>query len=457
MARSSEMKISRRSVVKGAGWTVGAYGAGQLLRLITNVVLARLLAPELFGIMVIVNSVRTGVELSSDVGIGQNVVQNPNAEEPDFYNTAWSLQLIRGLLLWLLCFPVAMLLTNIYQAPILGLVLPIAGLSFLIAGLSSIGQRLLQKRLRFAALNIFEFLLEVVSSAAHVILALISPTIWALVLGALTGPAARMVGSYFLVPGLRNRFYISKRYARQILAFGKWIFLSSIVYFLSSNFDRLYLGKIIPLDVLGVYGIARTVTDVLGLLVNRLGNIVVFPLISSSFDMPRHQLREQLVLMRLIFLAVAAVGLAFFAATGDLLVELLYDQRYQAAGWMLPVLIIGVWFSAMCSLNESTLLGFGKPSYGTIANCVKLCWLVVGLPVGFMKEGVLGAVVAVAVSDVFRYAPILVGQIRERFSFGIQDLCATILMFAALGFWQWLRWSLELGTSFDHLPTFGAN
>ena len=94
------MKISRFAVLKGVGWTVGAYGVGQLVRLLTNVVLARLLAPELFGIMVIVNSLRTGVDLISDVGIGQNIVQNKNADKADFYNTAWSLQLVRGLLLW---------------------------------------------------------------------------------------------------------------------------------------------------------------------------------------------------------------------------------------------------------------------------------------------------------------------------------------------------------------------
>ena len=101
--RLVHMKISHLVVLKGVGWTVGAFGVGQLLRLVTVVAIARLLAPELFGIMAIVNSLRTGVDLLSDVGITQNIIQNKNGDDPDFYNTAWTLQLIRGPVLWLLC------------------------------------------------------------------------------------------------------------------------------------------------------------------------------------------------------------------------------------------------------------------------------------------------------------------------------------------------------------------
>ena len=100
---SGGLKLSRRGLVKGVGWTVGAYGAGQFVRLVSSIALTRLLSPELFGIMTIVNTVRTGVDLLSDVGIGQSIVQNKKAEDPDFYNTAWTIKLLRGLLLCLVC------------------------------------------------------------------------------------------------------------------------------------------------------------------------------------------------------------------------------------------------------------------------------------------------------------------------------------------------------------------
>src|SRR5665213_1987917 len=97
------MKISRMFLMKGAVWTIAGFGVTQIVRLGLNVALARLLAPDLFGVMFIVNSLRTGADLFSDVGVGQNIVHNPNAEDPGFFNTAWTVQAIRGIFLWSIC------------------------------------------------------------------------------------------------------------------------------------------------------------------------------------------------------------------------------------------------------------------------------------------------------------------------------------------------------------------
>src|SRR3982751_2234786 len=96
-----------KSIVVRLGWTTLGYGAVQGIRLLNNVVLARLLAPQIFGLMAVVNAIRTGFELLSDVGVMQNIVSNPAGEEPDFYNTAWILQVARGLLLATFCFLLA--------------------------------------------------------------------------------------------------------------------------------------------------------------------------------------------------------------------------------------------------------------------------------------------------------------------------------------------------------------
>jgi O-antigen/teichoic acid export membrane protein len=218
------MAISRLPLLKGTMWTVGAFGVGQLLRLVTNVVLTRLLAPELFGIMQIVYSLRTGVELISDVGISQNIIYNKNANDPDFYNTAWSLQLMRGILLWLVFCAVAIPVADFYRTQILVIVIPIAALSFVLFGFSSLSRFLLQKRMRYDVLTAFEISTAFVSSLAIVMFAYFSPTIWALVFGALVGPTTIMIGSHFILPDVRHKFVVSKHYAVQIMSFGKWVF-----------------------------------------------------------------------------------------------------------------------------------------------------------------------------------------------------------------------------------------
>jgi O-antigen/teichoic acid export membrane protein len=296
--------------------------------------------------------------------------------------------------------------------------------------------------------------MALVSFTAHVVFAYAFPTIWALVMGGLASSAAIMVASYFLLADVRQRFHISKEYGSEILHFGKWIFLSSALVFLATSFDRLYLAKVVPLNLLGIYGIARSISELLGGLIGRLGNFVLFPFLASHSHISRHDLHVQLAPLRVRFLLLLAVGFSLFAAVADLVIKIVYDQRYSAAAWMLPVLIIGSWFSVLANLNEATLLGLGRPSYTAISNGSKLMMLILCLPLSLKFGGLTGAVVIVAAVDLGRYFPILAGQRREHFSFGAQDILITIVMFALLGAWQWIRWSMGLGTSFDSLPWF---
>lgn len=111
---------------------------------------------------------------------------------------------------------------------------------------------------------------------------------------------------------------------------------------------------------------------------------------------------------------------------------------------MLPVLAFGVWFSILCTLSESVLLGVGRPSYGALANLVKLVWLAVGLPVGVVYFGVAGAIGVMAASDLVKYVPLLAAQQREHISFFRQDVLITLAMCAMIVFWRILLWSLGL-------------
>jgi O-antigen/teichoic acid export membrane protein len=443
------MSLKTGKLVSGTVWTVGGFGLGQAIRLATNIALARLLAPELFGTMLIVNTLMTGIQLFSDVGIGQNIIHSPRALDPRFYNTAWSLQIVRSIGIWLIILLAAVPAAHFYRAPILSTILPVSGFSMVLVGLASVSPAILQKQMLFRRLNLFNLAAALISSAVFVTLAKLTPSIWALVLGGVIGTAVSTVSTYFLVPGLKQRFLFDRPCLSEITSFGKWVYFNSMVYFLSMNFDRLYLAKVVPLQILGIYGIARTLSELFGTVATHLGNSVIFPFISSHADWPRETLRRELVSIRGKFLVLVALGCSLFIATADLGIKLLYDQRYYAAAWMLPVLTLGSWFSMLATTNESTLLGLGAPSYTAIANSVRFLVMVIGLPLSLQFKGLHGAIVTLVLVEVCRYAPVYIGQRRRRFSFGAQDIAITLAMFAMTGVWELLRWACGLGTSFD--------
>ena len=70
--------------MKGVVWTAGLFGLGQLLRVVSSIILTRLLKPELFGILVIVYAVQNGVDMLSDLGFAQNLVINSNSDTRSF-------------------------------------------------------------------------------------------------------------------------------------------------------------------------------------------------------------------------------------------------------------------------------------------------------------------------------------------------------------------------------------
>jgi O-antigen/teichoic acid export membrane protein len=112
---------------------------------------------------------------------------------------------------------------------------------------------------------------------------------------------------------------------------------------------------------------------------------------------------------------------------------------------MLPIFALGAWFSCLCTVNESILLGIAKPSYAALGNSAKLVWLLLGVPLAFVNYGAFGVVMVVAISDFWRYIPVLIGQVKERISFGTQDFFVTFAGIAMLVVWELIRFLMGLG------------
>lgn len=424
-----------KSLVQRLGWTSLTYGLSQAMRLLTNVVLARLLAPEILGIMAVVNAIRTGVQLLSDMGIHQNIVSNPKGAEPDFYDTAWTIQAIRGVLLAGICAAIALPAAHFFEHPELAAILPVASIFFIFTGLDSTGRGLLQKELKVVRFGMFEVVLAVVTLVAHVAAALVTRSIWALVMGSVVTGAATLIISFLYVPGLRHRIIIHRESARQLVTFGKWIFFSSIVFFLAMNFDRLYFAKQISLAELGVYGVARSLADVVTLFVSTCSSSVLFPTIAAAGLAPV-ELRQRMLKGRRSLLFAAAVGMGLFLGLSEVIISILYDARYTQAGVILPVLCVGVWFGILTSTNDSILMGLQRPAYPAISNAAKLATYAIAMPLAFHFYGFMAAVAVISFGEIVKYAALWALSHKEHLHFGRDDLVLTAI-FAVAAFLTW--------------------
>ena len=419
-------------MASGAAWTIGGYGIAQIVRFVTSLALTRILAPELFGIMLIVNTVRTGAELLSDIGIGQSVIRSRHGEQPAFYNTAWTLQIWRGSALFVICAVLSFPIAAIYDVPVLRYVLPAAGLTLLISGFTSMSLPLLRRRMSFARLAVLEVVTAVIFAILQISIAYAYPNVWSLVIGLVISSILTVAGS-LIIANVKIQFTMNSAYAAEILSFGKWITAASAIFFVTANLDRLYFPTVLTLQTLGIFAISRTITDVVNNVFIRLNNSILFPHIASQAERSREVLRKDISTIRQRFLLAAATVVGLLVACVDLLVIKVFDPRYHDAGWMASLLMIGCWFAILASMAEASLLGLGRPQASTFANSAKLVWLVVSLPLAMAGQGMVAAIAAISLSDAVRYVATVREQRRGQFSFLRQDASATALLITVAG------------------------
>ena len=443
------MASLKKLALRGAIWTIGGYGFSQGLRFGTNLVLTRLLVPEFFGLMAVVNTLRAGIDLFSDLGISQSIVNNKQGDDPNFLNTAWTLQVIRGFILWIFCLAITLPSANFYDDERLIWLIPIVGLSSVLDGFSSSAIHTLMRRMDLGRLTRFDILIQAVSAITLIMLASFYPTIWALAVGVVAGALYRMLGSHWLISGYKNRFAWDKHALKELLSFGRWIFIATALMFMAEQADRLILGKLLSFQLLGVYTVAYTLANIPREIIKRVSHRVIFPAISNKADMSRSSLRSKIVHQRGKMLIAFAILLAALVSIGDLVIATLYDKRYTEATWMMPILCSGIWFSILFFTISPALLAIGKPLYTAQSNFARFIMIGIGLPLAFYRFGLTGVILAIALSDLPLNIVNLYGLWREKLSCFIQDIQATVFFVGILAMFLIIRNSLGYGLPID--------
>ena len=431
-----------------AFWTIGSYGCSLAMRLGSNIILSRLLTPEIVGVMVIVNSIKYGIELLTDVGIEQNIVHNKRGSQAEFLNTAWTLQILRGMFLSLIFLALSHPLSNFFS--INQSIFAVMSLAPTLTSLCSTSVFVLVRSMEVRRRNLFELSAETISFCVAVAFALITPTVWALVFGSLASIAIRAALSYRL-PHPPYRLKLELCSVVEIVHFGKWIALSSLLIYASTNIDKLIISRSTSLDLLGIYGLARTIADMPASVANRLSYQVVFPAMAAANERKEENAVSTLAAARWKFVLLASIILGSAIAWSDVAIRTLYDSRYHQAGWMLFALLIGAWPAVLSNLSEATLLGFGKPAYSSLSNSVRLIVLMAGVPLGLTKAGLHGAIAAMIVSELCRYAFVMLGQIRIGLTFARQDAVSTVILIVLVLIWTSVRSALGIGVAWNGL------
>jgi O-antigen/teichoic acid export membrane protein len=409
----------RRLAVRATGWTLAATYGGQAIRLGSNLVLTRLLFPEAFGVMAIVTLILQSLNLFSDMGIQQSLIQDPRGDDRGFLDTAWTLQVIRGVLLWLAACLAAGVITGAADAgwlpaggaladPRLTVLLPVAGLSLIAGGFNSTKTTSLRRHLTIGYEAAFQLGSQLFQAMLMVVWALLVPTVWALVGSAVVGSLIVAVASHVVLPGPRNRFAWNPEAAADLIRFGRFILISTIFTFIALNGQRTILGTILSPELFGVYSIALVLSTVMLNVMDRLHGSVLFPLYSQlARRNDPAAMNANVRRVRLRLLAVSLPPMWVLAVFGRQLVGVLYDARYADAGWMLQLLALGAIVAIVSVTLRPIMLAHGHSGRHLACTAIGSLVLLTCMAAGGYAGGVAGVLIGAVVAEFIQYLVLL--------------------------------------------------
>ncbi|PJE01549.1 MAG: hypothetical protein CK427_10385 [Leptospira sp.] len=349
--------------IRSVSWSIIGKGTSYGLRLVSNILLTYMLSPSSFGLMATCLVIITMIQLFSDIGIKTAIIQSKDADKEEFLNTAWSISLLRGLFLFIFCFLISYPLSVFYDQEILLFMIWIISFSIPLGALENPGIYLNIKKLRTDLQVIYEFGSEILSIFFTVSLAFLLQNVWALVIGSLFTPIFKIYFSYKL-NSFRPKFQIFDKYSKDLLRFGKFIMINTLVTWAALNLDTLFIGKWNGMNELGNYNIGKNLAISLEMFLVGIIGQSFFPIISNvQSDLTRVQkIYRRSSTLALTFAIPIIFNMIYFS---EEIIHILYREEFYPA--IIPMFWVscrGI-FRIISMFQGSTLIGIGRAELET--------------------------------------------------------------------------------------------
>jgi len=402
--------INRKKIFTAGFWIVGVFGLSQLLRLGSNLIVTRLLAPEMFGLMAIVYVVIHGIGMFSDLGIWAFIVRHKDANNEKLLDTVWTMQVVRG---WIMFFLIAIFagalvciskvlyinLDGVYGDEQLPSLLIIVGLTAIVSGYKTMAPAIESRKLNRGRLEVIDLIAQICGISVMLVLAWYFRSIWALVSASIVATIVNVALTYkfFLY---RHHLAWNKEIVKEVFAFGKWIFIASALTYLAQQGDKLIFASHISAAELGVYSIAVMLIGAIEGILEQLNYKIGFPVLCEIVNSSPHKLKEKYYHIRLRMDLFIFIIIGILIAISPTIIDFLYDERYSSAGQMMQVLSFSLIGICMSKLGLECLSALNITKIRMKVMLCRFLTVFIGLPLLFNYYGLVGAIWGVVIGGI---------------------------------------------------------
>jgi O-antigen/teichoic acid export membrane protein len=278
------MKDLKAKTIRGGFARLCAQAANFLLRVVSLMILARLLAPKDFGLVGMVTAFTGVLNLFRDFGLSSAAVQRETVTDEQVSTLFW-INTLLGLVLGLVAAGMAPVIAAFYHEPRLVGVTVVLAAGFLFNAAGVQHSVLLQRQMRFTALAVIGVASLIVGTAMAVGGAWAGYGYWSLVAMTVTLPLTNTIGLWMFtgwIPGMPRR----RAGIRSMMRFGGTLTLGGLVVYIANNFEKVLLGRFWGADVIGIYGRAYQLINIPTDNLNSAAGEVGFSALSRLQDDP---------------------------------------------------------------------------------------------------------------------------------------------------------------------------
>lgn len=347
--------VSAQQVYRSGAIAVVIAWSMRLIGLVSVFVLARTLTPADFGIVALALATLAIVDVFSALGLRQALLRVKDPDE-SYYNTVWTIQLLVLIFLAIVAVALGPVVAWIYEEPALSWVLAALATRFVFFGLANIGIIDFERNLEFGRDLRFRLAVRLSTFVVTVGAAIVLQNYWALVIGGVSQGVIHCIASYIVHP-FRPRLSLARR--AEMLRVSIWMFLASAAYAVSSELERIVVGRIANLDLVGSYSVSKGLASIFTEEVATALNRVTFVTTArTQSNLGAEPVRMQSLLGAYAMIA-APLGLGLAATSANSVHVLLGDQWASAAPYLALIAPAAALF-AVFKLITSSLQASGK-------------------------------------------------------------------------------------------------
>lgn len=338
-------------------WRFAERCGAQGVSLVVSIVLARLLAPEVYGTIALVTVFTTILNVFVDSGLGNALIQKKDADDLDF-STVFFFNIVMCCMLYIVLFLIAPLIAAFYNSDELVPVVRVLGLTLVISGVKNVQQAYVSRTMQFKRFFFATLGGTIGAAIIGIAMAYYGLGVWALVTQQIFNATVDTIILWVTVKWRPKRMFSWKR-LKVLFSFGWKLLASALLETFYNNIRQLIIGKLYTSADLAQYNRGKQFPDLIVSNINTSIDSVLLPVMSKSQDDPKQikSMTRRSIKTSTYIMAPLMMGLAFCAES---IVGLILTDKWLPCVPFLRIFCITYMFYPIHTANLNAIKAMGR-------------------------------------------------------------------------------------------------